>query len=276
MDLTDTYNTTNGYSQPTTTSPPGNSNDYEQFGAAGRVLYELSEENKRLQTYKSQYEAEASVREKFERRYYEKCIECDDVKYENKLLKEENKLLKQQLVNGVSHSKFQYVFDAMDFNDEFENTDIERLMDICFELAETKLPKGYLVNDSKDVIPIYILLAERGAFSKHGDSDNDNRNWGATAFFECWNNNIVPRISDEKRREELLCNTANLNSALGKEPWKGAASCSWNRLYDEACGNKNGQKAKTKNKLGRAINIKKRLEPLLDQIPILKSKRHWT
>lgn len=275
MDLTDTYNTTNGYSQPTTTSPPAPSNDYEQFGAAGRVLYELSEENKRLQTYKSQYEAEAKEKEDYKRRYYEKCEECDDVKSENKLLKEEIKLLKQQ-GNGIPCSRYQYVFDTMDFNEKLENTDIERLMDICLELAETKLPKGYLIEDSKDVVPIYILLAERGTFSKHGDSDNDNRNRGATALFECWNNNIVPRISDEKRREELLCNTANLNSALGKKPWKGAASCSWNRLYDEACGNKNGQKAKAKNKLGRAINIKKRLEPLLDQIPVLKSKSHWT
>ena len=96
MDLTDTYNTTNGYSQPTTTSPPGNSNDYEQFGVAGRVLYELSEENKRLQVYKSQYEAESKEKEDYKRRYYEKCEECDDVKSENKLLKEEIKLLWQR------------------------------------------------------------------------------------------------------------------------------------------------------------------------------------
>ena len=272
MEPIDTYNTANGYSQPTVTSPLVTSNESMDFEGIGRLYVENDRLKKRIQ----ELELKENEDGRYKSLYHNKCEECDDVKSENKLLKEEIKLLKQQQGNGVFHSKFQYVFDAMDFNDEFENTDIERLMDICFELAETKLPKGYLIEDSKDVIPIYILLAERGAFSKHGDSDNDNRNWGVTALFECWNNNIVPRISDEKRREELLCNTANLNSALGKEPWKGAASCSWNRLYDDSCGNKNGQKAKRKNKLGRAINIKKRLEPLLDQIPVLKSKRHWT
>ena len=273
MEQIDTYNTTNGYSQPTMTSPISDSNAYEKFEDAGRILYQLSEENKRLQVYESKFEAEVIEKEKYKERYYAKCEECDDVKSENKLLKEEIRLLRLHQGNGAPLSKFQYVFDVMDFNDNVDIPAIERLMDICLELAETKLSRGYLIEESEDIAPLYILLAERNVFRQHGNIVKDQRNWGLTAFCDCWNNNILPRICDERRKDKLYCDSDQIKSALGKAPWKDSASLSWSRLHD-AYGNSNGQISRRKKKLARAINIKKRMEVLLEQIPALKSKKY--
>ena len=263
------YKATNGYSQPTMTSPPATSPmDYDKFGEAGRILFSLAEENKELRNLAAQ----AEDFKKYKNLYTNKCVECDSLKEENKLLKEENRLLKQQ-GNGASHPKFQYIFDTTDFNERMEAEDIEHLMDILLELAETPLPRGYLIETSMDIVPIYIMLAERNTFNKHGKSDVDSRNWGIVPFCDCWNNNVVPRIADDKRREELFCDSSKIKGALSKEPWKESASCSWNRLY-ESCDNSNGRNAKKKAKLDRAINIKMRLEKLLEQIPSLKSKKY--
>lgn len=268
MEPNEPYKATNGYSQPTMTPPPATSNDYQIFGEAGRILYELAEENKELR----KLAAQAEDHKKYKDLYTNKCVECDSLKEENKLLKEENRLLKQQ-GNGIPHSKFKYVFDTTDFNERMVIEDIERLMNILYELAETKLPKGYLIETSMDIVPIYIILAERNTFNKHGKSDGDSRNWGIVHLCDCWNNNILPRIADAKRREELLCDSTKIKNALNKEPWKESTSRSWNSLYN-VCENKNGQISKRKAKLGRAINIKMRLEKLLEQIPALKSKKY--
>jgi hypothetical protein len=251
------------------TSPPATSNDYQIFGEAGRFLYELAEENKELR----KLAAQAEDFKKYKDLYTNKCVEYDEEKQENKRLKEEIQLLRKQQGNGIPHTKFQYVFDTTDFNERMEIGDIERLMDILLELADTKLPKGYLIETSMDIVPIYIMLAERNTFNKHGKSDGDLRNWGIVSLCNCWNNNVVPRIADEKRREELLCYSKEIAKALNSPPWKDSTSRSWNSLYD-ACGNGNGQISKRKAKLGRAINIKMRLEKLLERIPALKSKKY--
>lgn len=114
---------------------------------------------------------------------------------------------------------------------------------------------------------------KKNAFRKHGNSDNDTRNWGLTTLCDCWNNNVVPRITDEKRREELRCDVGKIKSAIGNEPWKNSASCSWRGLYNRY-DNSNGRNSKKKAKLGRAINIQNRLVKLLEQIPALKSKKY--
>lgn len=268
MEPNEPYKATNGYSQPTMTPPPATSNDYQIFGEAGRILYELAEENKELR----KLAAQAEDHKKYKDLYTNKCVECDSLKEENKLLKEENRLLKQQ-GNGIPQTKFQYIFDTIDFNERMEIEDIESLMDILLKLAETPQPRGYIVTDFMDIVPIYILLAERNAFNRHGNSETDTRNWGIVPLCDCWNNNVVPRIADEKRREKLLCDSTKIKNALNKEPWKESASRSWNSLYN-VCENKNGQISKRKAKLGRAINIKMRLEKLLEQIPALKSKKY--
>ena len=260
---------TNGYSQPTMTFPPATSNEYQIFGEAGRILFGLAEENKELR----KLAAQAEDFRKYKDLYTDKCVECDEEKREKKRLKEEIQLLRRQLENGIPQSKFQYNFDTTNFNERMQIEDIERLMDILLELADTKLPKGYLIETSMDIVSVYIMLAERNSFNKHGRSDADSRNWGVVLLCDCWNNNVVSRIVDEKRREELLCDSDKIKKALNNPPWKDSTSRSWNSLYD-ACGNGNGQISKRKTKLGRAINIKMRLERLLEQIPALKSKKY--
>jgi hypothetical protein len=250
------------------TSPPDTSNETVDFGGIGRLYVQNEQYKKRIE----ELEFENKDAGKYKQRYFDKCVEYDDLKNENKLLKEENRLLKQQ-GNGIPHSKFQYVFDTTDFNERMEIGDIERLMDILLELADTKLPKGYLIETSMDIVPIYIMLAERNTFNKHGKSDADSRNWRIVPLCDCWNNNVVSRIADEKRREELLCYSDKIKRALNSPPWKDSTSRSWNSLYN-VCENKNGQISKRKAKLGRAINIKMRLERLLEQIPALKSKKY--
>lgn len=262
------YKSTNGYSQPTMTSPPATSNEMMNFEGIGRLYVQNEQYKKRIE----ELESENKDAKEFKKRYFDKCVEYDDLKNEHKLLKEEIRLLKQQ-GNGVSHPKFQYIFDTTYFNERMGIEDIEHLMDILLELAETKLPKGYLIETSVDIVPIYIMVAERYTFNKHGKSDGDSRNWGLTAFCNCWNNNVVPRIVDVERREELLCDSDKIKKALNSPPWKDSTSRSWNSLYD-ACGNGNGQISKRKAKLGRAINIKMRLEKLLERIPALKSKKY--
>lgn len=262
------YKSTNGYSQPTMTPPPATSNETVDFGGIGRLYVQNEQYKKRIE----ELEFENKDAGKYKQRYFDKCVEYDDLKEEYKLLKEENRLLKQQ-GNGIPHTKFQYVFNTTDFNERMEIEDIERLMDILLELADTKLPKGYLIETSMDIVPIYIMLAERNTFNKHGKSDGDSRNWGIVPLCDCWNNNVVPRIADEKRREELLCYSKEIAKGLNNSPWKDSTSRSWNSLYD-ACGNGNGQISKRKAKLGRAINIKMRLEKLLERIPALKSKKY--
>ena len=262
------YKATNGYSQPTMTSPPATSNETVDFEGIGRLYFQYEQNKKRIE----ELESEIKDAEKYKQRYFDKCVEYDDLNKEYKLLKEENRLLKQH-GTGIPHSKFQYVFDTTDFNERMGIKDIEQLMDILLELAETRQPRGYLVEDSMDVIPFYILLAEKDAFIKHGNSDKDTRNWGIVPLCDCWNNNVVARIADEKRREELLCDSDKIKKALNNPPWKDSTSQSWNSLYD-ACGNGNGQISKRKAKLGRAINIKMRLERLLEQIPSLKREKY--
>lgn len=268
MEDIEPYKATNGYSHPTMTSPPVTSNETVDFGGIGRLYVQNEQYKKRIE----ELEFENKDAGKYKQRYFDKCVEYDDLKEEYKLLKEENRLLKQQ-GNGIPHSNFQYVFDTTDFNERMEIVDIERLMDILLELADTKLPKGYLIETSMDIVPIYIMLAERNTFNKHGKSGEVSRNWGIVPFCNCWNNNVVPRIADEKRREQLLCNSKEITKTLNNPPWKDSTSCSWNNLYN-ACDNTNGQISKRKAKLGRAINIKMRLEKLLEQIPALKSKKY--
>lgn len=273
MEPIETYEPIGGYSQPTMTSPPVSSpNNYDKFGAAGRVLYELAEENEKLREVIGQHEKDKNDVEKYKRRYQEKSEECDDLKEENKALKEKNKLLESQKGIDISQLKFLYNYDIMDFSEKLEASDIERIIDICLELAKTPMSKGYLIDDSMDIIPIYILLAEKGVFKKHGNSEKDTRNWGLTAFCNIWNNNVLPRIDDEARRDKLRCDSSKISNELKKELWKAAASCSWSNLYKN-CDNSNGRASRKKAKLGRAINIQKRLESLLEQIPILKSKK---
>lgn len=269
METIDPYKTTNGYSQPTMTPPPTASNESPDFEGIGRLYIQNEQLKKRIEELEEKTAEETA----YKQRYYDKCEECDDVKNENKLLKEENRLLEQKLNDGVPRSGFLYNFDVMDFNDNMGYKDIERLMDICLELAETPLPKGYLIEDSMDVVPLYILLAERNAFRKRGDSDKDTRNWGLTAFCECWNNNVIPRIADEKRKDELRCDSKKIKGELNRDLWKNSASCSWNGLYAR-CDNGNGRNSKKKAKLGRAVNIQKRMDKLLEQIPALKIKKY--
>ena len=113
---------------------------------------------------------------------------------------------------------------------------------------------------------------EKGLFALQGKSSNDDRHWGLTALCNCWDNNIVGRVVDEKRKIELRSDYAAIKSELSKQPWKGASSCSWRNLYDN-CNSKNGRNSKKKEKLCRAVNIQKRLEELLKQIPALRGKR---
>ena len=269
MEEPEPYKATNGFSQPTMTSPPDTSNETMNFEGIGRLYVQNEQYKKRIE----ELEFENKDAGKYKQLYFEKCEECDDLKKDNKRLKEEIQLQKKQQGNGIPHTKFQYVFDTTDFNERMEIGDIERLMDILLELADTKLPKEYLIETSMDIVPIYIMLAERNTFNKHGKSDRDSRNWGIVPLCDCWNNNVLPRIADEKRREELLCDSGKIKKALNSPPWKDSASCSWNSLYD-ACGNGNGQISKRKAKLGRAINIQKRLEKLLDTMHILRGKKY--
>lgn len=274
MEPIETYEPIGGYSHPTMAYTPATSPiDYEKHGEAGRFLYELAEENKRLRDVIAQHEKDKCDVEKYKRRYQKISEECDDLKEENKALKEKNELLELQYGNGNPLLKFLYNYDIMDFSEKLEASDIERIIDICLELAKTPMSKGYLIDDSMDIIPIYILLAEKGVFKKHGNSDKDTRNWGLTAFCNIWNNNVLPRIDDEARRDKLRCDSSKISNELNKEPWKAAASCSWSNLYKN-CDNSNGRESRKKAKLGRAINIQKRLESLLEQIPILKSKKY--
>ena len=269
MEPIDTYKATNGYSQPTVTPPPATSNESPNFEAIGRLYYD----NNQLRLRVEQLEAEISKGSNYKELYHEKCEKYDGLEKKYILLKDENGLLKQQLEKGIPLSDFPYNYDMMDFNEGMDASDIEQLMDIFLKLAETPQPRGYLVKDSMDVVPLYILLAEKGAFRKHGNSDKDTRNWGLSAFCGCWNNNVVLRIADKERRNELLCNERIIKSELGNSPWKNSDSCSWRSLYD-SCSHSNGQSSKKKAKLGRAINIKSRLEKLLEQIPALKAKKY--
>lgn len=269
MEPNDPYKATNGFSQPTVTSPSAPSNEPPNFEAMGRLYYD----NEQLKLRVKELESEKSKGLNYKERYYEKCEKYDDLEKKFKLLEDENRLLKQQLEKGIPHSGFLYNYDVMDFNEDMDASDIERLMDICLSLADVPQARGYLIEDSKGVIPIYILLAEKGAFRKHGNSDKDTRNWGLAAFCRCWNDNVVTRITDEKRRIDLCCEYKKIESALNKEPWSGANSCSWRKLHDSYPHN-NGRNSRKKAKLGRAINIKSRLEKLLEQIPALKAKKY--
>lgn len=267
MEPIETYETAIGYSQPTMTSPPATSSvNCEKIEDTVRYLFRLVDENKELRERIAQLEENAN----FKDLYTNKCVENDGLKEENKLLKKENRILKQQ-GNGVSPPKFQYNFDMTDFNEKMKIEDIERLMDILLELAEMPQPRGYLVEDSMDVVPIYIILSEKDTFAK--GKSQDDRNWGLAAFCNCWNNNVVPRISDEKRRKELYCDSIKIKNELSKAPWKDSASCSWYSLYHN-CGDANGQASKRKGKLRRAVNIQNRFEKALEQIPALKSKKY--
>lgn len=269
MEPNNPYKAANGFSQPTVTPPPATSNEPPDFEAMGR----LYSDNEQLKLRVKELESEISKGSNYKELYHEKCVKYDGLEKKFKLLEDEYRHLKQQLEKDIPHSDFQYNYNVMDFNEDMDASDIERLMDICLKLAEVPQPKGYLVKDSMDVVPFYILLAEKGAFRKHGNSDKDTRNWGLSAFCECWNNNVVPRIADKERRNELLCNERIIKSELGNSPWKNSDSCSWRNLYDSYPHN-NGRNSRKKAKLGRAINIKSRLEKLLEQIPALKAKKY--
>lgn len=269
MEPVETYTTiAGGYSQSIMTPPPviasEKSADFEAIGS-------LYVQNEQLKKRIAELEAEISKGGIYKQRYYTKCEECDDLKKENKLLKEENKLLKQQQETGVILSEFRYSYDVTAFKNEMESTDIERLMDILLELAEMPQPQGYLIEASMDIVPVYILLAERGTFRVRGESDN--RNWGLTAFCDCWNNNVVCRIADITRKDGLTCDSVKIKNELSREPWRNSASCSWSNLYD-GIAHRNGQNSRKKTKLGRAVNVKKRMEKFLEQIPSLKSKKY--
>lgn len=144
------------------TPPPATSNESPNFESIGRLYYD----NEQLRLRVKELESENSKGSNYKERYREKCEKYDDLERSYDLLKEENRRLKQQLNDGIPHSSFPYNFDVMDFNDNMECKDIERLMDICLELTETKLPRGFLMEDSMDVVPIYILLAEKKRFQE--------------------------------------------------------------------------------------------------------------
>lgn len=269
MEIIGPYEANKGYCQPTSTPPPVTSNESSDFEGIGRLYMQNEQQRKRIE----ELERSLSEAEDYEQCYKEKCKKYDALEKENDELKEKIKQLEQQLEYGNPPPSFLYNYDITDFHEKMQATDIERLMDNFLELAETKLPRGYLMETAMDVVSLYILLAERNVFRKHDNSDNDTRNWGLTSFCDCWNNNVVPRITDENRKVQLCCDSKKIKSELSRDLWKNAASCSWSNLYDR-CDNSKGQISKRKAKLGRAINIQRRLERHLEQIPALKSKKY--
>ena len=68
MEPNDPYKATNGFSQPTVTSPPAPSNEPPNFEAMGRLYYD----NEQLKLRVKELESEKSKGLNYKERYYEK------------------------------------------------------------------------------------------------------------------------------------------------------------------------------------------------------------
>lgn len=159
----------------------------------------------------------------------------------------------QYIANNATRPFFKYEYNLMDFEEDASPDDLDYLFDTFYELVNEKLITGdYLLDCASSVIPIYIVIT-------HTNSKIDPK-WtyhGTLAdFCEYWNKNVIAHIEDKERARKLKCKAATISAELKKKPWNECSPVSWRSLADD-------KKSRNRKVMGRAYNIKKRLESKL-------------
>lgn len=150
---------------------------------------------------------------------------------------------------GYLKPAFNYVYKIEDYGTNASCEDIETIYDVLLNLVDAKQNAiDYLFPNTSAIVPIYIVLTDsqnvKGTKYQYMGTLQD--------FCDAWNANVVQRISDEERKQQLFCKFGSLKATLYKAPWKNTSPGSWRRSANEG--------HRSKKILYRAANIKERLE----------------
>lgn len=144
---------------------------------------------------------------------------------------------------------FKYVYDLTDYDKDTPSLQIENNLDKLLLLANTRI-KGdeYLIDCQMAVVPLFKLILNSGNKRIHYIGD-------LKTLVDTWNENVVSRIEDEKRKETLKCNYTTISKEMQNSRWKEISPESWfNLLYS------GDTKSISKKILKRAVNIKDRYD----------------
>lgn len=174
-------------------------------------------------------------------------LEKELKQYKDKL-EETQRIIKDQEVGYDNVSQLDLVYDITDYPNVETSADINRVWQKYIDIAMARMSnKEYVMKNSSDIIPFYILITEDPQIMKtcyhYSGSFSD--------FCECWNVNIKKNIDDKDTVDKLTCKHDSLKAEKNRAPWKTSSIASWKRICNED--------AKNKTKMKRALNIRVRL-----------------
>lgn len=143
---------------------------------------------------------------------------------------------------------YDFVYDATNFG--LADPDVIDSFFLKLQgLAQKKdLVGNFLMDCSAAIIPIFIVLSKDERINKKYRYIG-----GLESFCNEWNYNVVAKISDESRRQELTCDYDCIKTMINRAPFKESNPVMWQRKLNE------GKNVKV---LARALNLKVQMEKL--------------
>lgn len=182
----------------------------------------------------------------------QRSLECENYKKVIETLRERCKAYETAEI-GHLQSQYKFSIDYTKFDDSATEASIIYVFQIMLELTEEKIEQNkYLIQYSSDVISIYqVLYKDPNIRPEYRYTGNIHD------FCINWNTNVVPRIENKERSQQLHLDYGSIKTQYYRSPLKKNEPGLWRKLSE---GDKNVGIFK------QGVNVKKRLESRLKHL----------